>query len=505
MKPNNCIYIFICMFFFVLVSCGKHSHDHSNEQGHSHDTNLMISGYSNDYEVFAEAEPFALGKTSSVTLFLTDLHNFKPANVKSVTTSMIIGNKGIRQTVDTPISPGMFSFSLTPEAVGEGKLVFDIQTDKGSSQIEIPHLMVYEDAHKAEHVAEEENLSNPNAIAFTKAQSWRIDFATEKPVIEPFGQVIKTTAQIQSSQSDESVISAGTSGIIMFSGREITEGQSVASGQTLFSVSGSGLVDNNINVRFIEAQSNFQRAEADYKRAQELIKDNIVSQKDFLETKTAYETSKAVFENLQKNFNNQGQKVSSPIAGFIKQIFVSNGQYVEEGQALMSVSKNRTLLLKADVQPKYASLLPQMSTATIRSMDKKEVYSLDELNGRILSFGKSINESNYLIPVTFQIDNKAGFVSGGFVEMYLKTRSDKPVMTVPTSSLTEEQGVYFVFIQLTPESFEKREVNIGLTDGIRTEVISGLNPDERVVSRGAVSVKLAQSAGALDPHAGHVH
>jgi hypothetical protein len=53
--------------------------------------------------------------------------------------------------------------------------------------------------------------------------------------------------------------------------------------------------------------------------------------------------------------------------------------------------------------------------------------------------------------------------------------------------------------------FEKREVKIAGTDGLQTEVISGLNADERIVTQGAMQVKLAKSTGALDPHAGHVH
>ncbi len=60
-------------------------------------------------------------------------------------------------------------------------------------------------------------------------------------------------------------------------------------------------------------------------------------------------------------------------------------------------------------------------------------------------------------------------------------------------------------MQVTPELFEKREVKTGITDGIKTEILSGLSTHERIVTKGAFLVKLAQSSGALDPHAGHVH
>ena len=49
------------------------------------------------------------------------------------------------------------------------------------------------------------------------------------------------------------------------------------------------------------------------------------------------------------------------------------------------------------------------------------------------------------------------------------------------------------------------EVVIGVTNGVETEVVSGLDSHQRVVSRGATIVKLASVSNTVDPHAGHVH
>ena len=63
---------------------------------------------------------------------------------------------------------------------------------------------------------------------------------------------------------------------------------------------------------------------------------------------------------------------------------------------------------------------------------------------------------------------------------------------------------YFLYVQVTPELFEKRAVRIGHSDGLQTEIVEGLSAGERVVSRGAIMVKLSQSTGQLDAH-GHGH
>jgi hypothetical protein len=89
--------------------------------------------------------------------------------------------------------------------------------------------------------------------------------------------------------------------------------------------------------------------------------------------------------------------------------------------------------------------------------------------------------------------------------MYIKTKSNQETVIVPNSSLVEEYGNYFVLVQLTPEMFEKREVKTGLSDGINTEIIVGLSEGERIVSKGAIIVKLAAVSNTLDAHSGHVH
>ena len=89
--------------------------------------------------------------------------------------------------------------------------------------------------------------------------------------------------------------------------------------------------------------------------------------------------------------------------------------------------------------------------------------------------------------------------------MFIKTSSSGNVIVVPAEAVLEDMGNYFVYVQITPELFEKRQVNIGETDGKDIEITDGLKGDERIVARGSILIKLQQSNGAVDPHAGHNH
>lgn len=491
-------------------SASPDGHNHAPSpaatDGHDHeDVKFQITAYSENFEVFAESDPFASGNSSAILAHFTWLDNFKPLTHGSVKAILKVGEKEYSDLQKQPLRDGIYLFNIQAEMAGNAQLTFLIETDGKVFTMEIPNLKIFDDNHDAIHWAETQEVNSVNTTVFTKEQSWKVGFKTQSAELVDFGKVIKTTALTQPCVAGEAIISSKSNGIVDLQSNHITDGMYVKKGQKLFIVSGNELANNNSSVRFIEAKNNYEKALSNYERAKELEKDKIVTTKELLEAKNEYENTKVIYENLQANFSSQGQIITSPIDGYINNLRVSNGEYVEAGYPLLGITKNQRLILNADIQQKYASVLPQLYTATIRTVHNNNSYSLEELNGHILSYGKTTNANNYLIPITLEIDNTDDFVAGGFVELYLKYKSKCKSLIIPKASLLEEQGNFFVFVQVHPELFEKREVKIGDTDGQYIEIKSGLKAKERIVSEGAILIKLAQSTGALDAHSGHVH
>ena len=427
------------------------SHEAHEGEGENEEIKFQYTAYSLDLEVFAEADPFVVGESANVLSHFSILPGFTALDSGSMTIRLIVEGKEVNQTLEKPTRKGIYSFDLKAETAGRGLLKFEIATNDKNFEVVVPDITVFASHNDAQEASEEiEAVSNTNTTVFTKEQSWKVDFSTAFPQVEPFGQVIQTTAQVQSSQGDEIIVGARMDGMVTVPGNGVLEGKEVSRGQVLFSISGSGLADNNISVRYAEAKNNLEKASADYERAKELATEQIVSQKDLLQAKNQLDNAKALFENLSTNFNQSGQQVKSPMSGFVKQVFVKNGSFVESGQPLATISQNKTLTLHAEVQQKYASLLGSIVSANIRTMDDDKTYSLESLNGKVLSYGKSASSDNYLIPVTLQIDNMGNFTSGGFVEVFLKTITNSQAMTLPITSLLEDQGSYFVYVQVTP-------------------------------------------------------
>ncbi len=494
----------ICLAIAAFSCNGREEHAEEGS-GHVHDTKLQLTGYSQKFEVYIEAEPMAAGTESHVLAHITQLDNFKPLDSGTVAVSFFVDDKLVAEIQPEAASAGIYGFELSPEAEGAAKLVFSIKTAAGSDEIAIDSITVYDDKHTAEHIAEEEAIADDFAVTLLKEQSWKLDFATDYPKVIPFGQVIKTTAKVEAASGNETVITARTGGILRFATNDITIGKSVSKNEKLFIIASSGFADNNMNLRFSEAQVNYEQAKVNYDRTKALAHDKIITEKEMLESESAYKNAEAVYKNLKKNFSAGGQTVISPMSGFIKQLYLNNGQYVDAGQPIAIVSQNKNLFITANVQPKYFHTLSNIETANIRMLNDTEIHSLEELNGKLVSYSRAAEETSYLIPITFQIDNCGHFISGAFADIYIKILSDKAAITVPNSALMEEMGNYFVFVQLTPELFEKRTVKTGTTDGKYTEILSGIAEHDRVVTKGAIAVKLIETSGAVDPHAGHAH
>jgi membrane fusion protein, heavy metal efflux system len=121
-----------------------------------------------------------------------------------------------------------------------------------------------------------------------------------------------------------------------------------------------------------------------------------------------------------------------------------------------------------------------------------------------LSYGKSTSENTPFIPVSFEIDNIGDIIPGSYVELYLKSDPIADALIIPVSSLIEEQSVFYVYVQVEGESFQKRELKLGTSDGINIQVLSGVEEGERVVNKGAYQIKLATMSGAMPAH-GHEH
>lgn len=501
----------------ILFGC---KHEHGAESGHAHDADgnhiappteptleaLAYTIYTDKTELFVEFKPLVVGTESRFAAHFTALGDLFKAIGEGEITLTLTGNADSQSIVSTkPEVPGIFRLRMTPEKTGIYSLVFDIKTPSFTDKITIENVEIFADEKTAIEKQPPTDGGGGSDISYLKEQAWKVEFANAPAKVQPFSEVVRTSGQILSAPGNEAVLTAQISGIVSFSAKNLVAGSNISAGAVLFSVKNNEVVASNLGAAVQQAEQDLATAKAQFERASELVKDKIISQKEFLEAKLRFDNAQTQLANasVSKNFSQNRQRVAAPIGGFLKNVLVENGQFVNAGQPLATISKSKRLLLRADVSQKYFPKLASFTAANFKTADGGQVFSTRNLNGRVVSTGKSAEAGSPFLPIHFEIDNVGNFIPGSVVEVFLQSGT-KPALVIPTSALLEEQGIFYAYVQMEGESFQKRELKIGASDGMNVQVLSGIAEGERVVTKGGYQIKLSTASGTLPAH-GHEH
>ena len=338
-------------------------------------------------------------------------------------------------------------------------------------------------------------------IVFPSAKAEAVGVKVGEVQPRPFREVIRTSGQILPAPDSEVTVSATIGGIVSFPPC-MTEGMPVSKGATVATLSSAGMEGGAPAER---AKVAYETALRNYQRAQKLLNEQIISQKEYNDLRAAYENARIAYQSVAVGSTGNGQAVASPIDGYVKQCLVREGDYAAAGQALMTVTSTRQLRLRADVPAKYYPRLHGITSARFETPYDHRVHSLDILNEQHVAYARTVDtETSFYLPVTFSFNNREDILPGSYATVYLLGEIEDNAIAVPRSALTEEQGTYFVYIQLDDNCYRKQEVTLGPTNGIETRILRGLHPGDRIVTQGAYHVKLAGATSAIPAHS-HEH
>ena len=341
---------------------------------------------------------------------------------------------------------------------------------------------------------------NSDAIIIEPAKAKHLGIVSKKIALRPFRKSIPASGRIEAAQGSEHTIVATTAGVVNFA-RTLVEGQHVNKGELVLNISANHLQEGDPVVR---ARIAYETATADYERIARLLENRLATQAEYNAAKERYETTRIAYESLAKQHNTNGTGIHAQQGGYIKNCLVSEGDYVSMGQPLIITTSQNRLYLHAEVAQRYFAELHNIETANFRTSFGNNYYQLANMGGKLLSYGKSVGANSHFVTMTFSFEGRSDLMPGSSVEIYLLGRQQEGTIVLPKSALIEEQGNYFVYVQLCPESYSKQEVKLGMTNGNDIEIISGLTAGQAVVTQGAYHVKLASTSNALPAH-NHEH
>jgi cobalt-zinc-cadmium efflux system membrane fusion protein len=181
----------------------------------------------------------------------------------------------------------------------------------------------------------------------------------------------------------------------------------------------------------------------------------------------------------------------APLAGTVVQKMVLPGQFIQAGvTAAFVISNTSTVWVQGHVYDKDLASVHVGDKVDERNASFPEIF-----HGVISYIGDMLDPATRTTPVRIVTQNPNGLLKKDlFVDIVIHDKTTKDVLEVPTAAvLYDEQNFPFVYMQVAPGKFAQRLVRLGGQQGEDTEVVSGLEAGDPVVSQGSVFLQFANT------------
>lgn len=292
---------------------------------------------------------------------------------------------------------------------------------------------------------------------------------------EPLQQSVLLVGSLQA--PEELLVVAKVDGGVL--SLPIPEGSRVNKGDVLATID-----DRKIKARLEDARARRKLAEATLTRAEGLRRTNSISVQEFDEAQAELDRAVATIALLQAEYDDT--KVTAMMNGVITEHIVSVGQVVPVGQELMSLVQLDPLEISFEVPERYLSAVVEGLKVNVQT----EAYGDEVFSGEVTYLAPRLSRTTRTLPVKASVPNPDGKLRPGMfgkVELILEEIPD--ALFVPESAVMQ-QGTGNMVVVRNPDSFrsEFRPVEVGVRQGGRMQIVSGLTSGEQVVAEGTIKM-----------------
>jgi len=268
----------------------------------------------------------------------------------------------------------------------------------------------------------------------------------------------------------------------------VFEGQNVKKGKLLAEINDSGLKEQ---LEQLTIQANF--AKENFERTERLWKNNIGSEIQFLKSKTDFESSQKMVEQMKDRLAKT--KIYAPFDGEVDEIISNQGSNLIPGvsQILRLVNLDK-IYAEASVSEKYISFIEEGTEAIVQvPLLGKEIKS------QIIQTGNFINPSNRTFRVEVPVENIDKKIKQNLdAKIRINIYSKKDAVVIPLRIVREDaSGKNFVYVMnqdikegvyITVKTF----ISLGNKNNTDVEVTEGLKIGDMLVLEGASIVEDSQ-------------
>ena len=238
-----------------------------------------------------------------------------------------------------------------------------------------------------------------------------------------------------------------------------------------------------------QTKANLALAAVTSARYQELIKSHAVSQQEadtYLQNYLAQKANvRAAEANVKGLEQMQGfEKVYAPFDGIITERKTEVGDLINAGnsgaaQELFQISQIGTIRVYVTVPETHSQEVVVGSSATVTVTELPN----EPFSGTVVRTNKAIDPNTRTTLTELDVDNSSGTIlPGAFAEVRFQLPVQPGLIVLPTSSVLFQAAGPQIGVVNDRDQVELRKVALGRDYGNTVEILSGVNPNDKVIA-----------------------
>ncbi len=231
----------------------------------------------------------------------------------------------------------------------------------------------------------------------------------------------------------------------------------------------------------IEARANVNQAQREYDRYKALADRGVAPQVMLEQAETALETARASLQAAQAR---RGDRViRAPFAGRVGLTTVTPGTLINPGAVIATLDDTSTIRVDFPLPERYLNLLRPGAPITATA----DAYGDAPFQGRIALIDTRVNEATRAATARAEFPNPGGRIRPGMLLRVVVQQGQRQTPAAPESAVQYEGAGAFVY-RMAPgqngSTAQRVEVETGAVENGFVEILSGVEPGERIVGSG---------------------
>ncbi|HTP80415.1 MAG TPA: efflux RND transporter periplasmic adaptor subunit [Bacteroidota bacterium] len=230
--------------------------------------------------------------------------------------------------------------------------------------------------------------------------------------------------------------------------------------------------------------ASYENARVTYLRGKDLFDRSLLAKQDLDNLEAAMKVAKANYEVAQTHLSYA--RITAPFAGVITKRYLDQGAVVTVNNTSLFMLMDIDLVkISINVQEKDVNAV-HIGTPAILTVD---AFPGKEFHGAVSRYGDALDLSTRTMPVELDIPNRDHLLKPGmFATVVLVVDTHPNSLTVATQAVMQDDTGSFVYC-VHNKLARRQRVTLGVPGPLRTEILSGANDGDSVITIGQQLLK----------------